>query len=71
MPMLHQIAGSDAKWRQRPFVSMSSCFVVPPLRFAEDACRCLEVGVRAGMPVLLLAGLLGLPIGDEVSAPGL
>jgi len=34
---------------------MSNCFVVPPLKFAEDACRCLEAGVRAGMPVLLLA----------------
>ena len=55
MPMLHMIAGSEKKWRERPFVSMSSCFVVPPMRFAEDACKVLEVGVRAGMPVLLLA----------------
>ena len=55
MPMLHAIAGGEDKWRERPFVSMSSCFVVPPLRFAEDACRVLEVGVRAGMPILLLA----------------
>ena len=53
MPMLHMIAGGEKKWRERPFVSMSSCFVVPPLRFAEDACKVLEVGVRAGMPVLL------------------
>jgi len=55
MPMLHRVAGSEAKWRDKPFVSMSSCFVVPPLKFAEDACRTLEAGVRAGMPVLLLA----------------
>ena len=55
MPMLHKIAGGEARWRQRPFVSMSSCFVVPPLRFAEDACATLEAGVRAGMPILLLA----------------
>ena len=53
--MLHVIAGGEDKWRARPFVSMSSCFVVPPLKFAEDACRCLEAGVRGGMPVLLLA----------------
>ncbi len=53
--MLHMIAGGEKKWRERPFVSMSNCFVVPPLRFAEDACRCLEVAVEAGMPVLLLA----------------
>ena len=55
MPMLHAIAGSESRWRERPFVSMSSCFVVPPLRFAEDACATLEAGVRAGMPILLLA----------------
>jgi trimethylamine--corrinoid protein Co-methyltransferase len=55
MPMLHAVAGGEARWRDKPFVSMSSCFVVPPLKFAEDACRTLEVGVRAGMPVLLLA----------------
>jgi trimethylamine--corrinoid protein Co-methyltransferase len=53
--MLHLIAGSEEAWRARPFVSMSACFVVPPLKFAEDACRCLEVGVRGGMPILLLA----------------
>lgn len=53
--MLHVIAGGEASWRARPFVSMSNCFVVPPLKFAVDACRCLEAAVRAGMPVLLLA----------------
>jgi trimethylamine--corrinoid protein Co-methyltransferase len=53
--MLHLIAGDGRRWRARPFVSMSNCFVVPPLKFATDACRCLEVAVRAGMPVLLLA----------------
>jgi trimethylamine--corrinoid protein Co-methyltransferase len=55
MPMLHRLAGGEAAWREKPFVSMSSCFVVPPLKFAEDACSTLEAGVRAGMPVLLLA----------------
>ena len=55
LELLHTVAGGEDKWRARPFVSMSSCFVVPPLKFAEDACRCLEVGVRGGMPVLLLA----------------
>lgn len=55
LKMLHMIAGSEEAWRKRPFVSMSSCFVVPPMKFAQDACRCLEVAVRGGMPVLLLA----------------
>ncbi|MGI9301889.1 MAG: trimethylamine methyltransferase family protein [Gammaproteobacteria bacterium] len=55
MPMLHAIAGGEDEWRARPFLSNSNCFVVPPLRFAEDACRVLESVVRNGMPVLLLA----------------
>jgi trimethylamine--corrinoid protein Co-methyltransferase len=53
--MLHHIAGGEKAWRERPFVSQSNCFVVPPLKFAADACRCLEVAVREGMPVLLLS----------------
>jgi trimethylamine--corrinoid protein Co-methyltransferase len=53
--MLHMVAGGEDKWRARPFVSQSNCFVVPPLKFAEDACRCLEVAARGGMPVLLLS----------------
>ncbi len=36
-------------------MSQSNCFVVPPMKFAEDACRCLETAVRGGMPVLLLS----------------
>ncbi len=55
LQILHAIAGSEEKWRERPFVSQSNCFVVPPLKFAEDACRCLEVAARGGMPVLLLS----------------
>ncbi len=55
LQMLHMIAGGEDKWRARPFVSQSNCFVVPPMKFAADACRCLEVAVRGGMPVLLLS----------------
>ena len=55
LKLLHEIAGGEDKWRARPFASVSCCFVVPPLRFAEDACRVMEVCVRGGMPVLLLA----------------
>ena len=55
LPMLHAIAGSEEKFRERPFVSMSNCFVVPPMKFAEDACGCLEAAARAGIPILLLA----------------
>ncbi len=55
LKLLHYVSGGEDKWRARPFVSMSNCFVVPPMKFAEDACRCLEAAVRGGMPVLLLA----------------
>ncbi len=55
LSMLHMIAGGEDKWRARPFASLSCCFVVPPLRFAEDACRVMETCVRGGMPILLLA----------------
>ena len=53
--MLHLVAGGEERWRAEPFVSCSCCFVVPPFRWAEDACRVLETCVRGGMPVLLLA----------------
>ena len=55
LEMLHLVAGGEARWRERPFVSQSNCFVVPPLKWAEDACRCLEAAARGGMPVLLLS----------------
>ncbi len=53
--MLHQIAGGEAAWRERPFVSNSNCFVVPPMTFAEESCEVMEACIRAGMPVLLLS----------------
>ncbi len=60
MPMLHAIAGGEDKWRERPFVTISNTFVVPPLRFGEDSCECLEVAVQEGMPVILAAaGMAG------------
>jgi len=53
--MLHMIAGSEAKWRARPFMSNSNCFVVPPMRFASESCLIMEQCIAAGMPVLLLS----------------
>ena len=53
--LLHLVAGGEAAWRARPFVSNSNCFVVPPMKFATDACTTMEMCVRAGMPVLLLS----------------
>jgi trimethylamine--corrinoid protein Co-methyltransferase len=53
--MLHMIAGGEARWRARPFASASVCFVVPPMKFAPEACETMEALIRAGMPVLLLS----------------
>ena len=55
LEMLHIIAGGEAQWRARPFVSQSNCFVVPPMKFTEEALKCLQLAVEAGMPVLLLS----------------
>lgn len=53
--MLHMIAGGEDKWRQRPFVSNSNCFVVPPMKFATESCQTMEACIRNGMPILLLS----------------
>ncbi|WP_416915503.1 MAG: trimethylamine methyltransferase family protein [Roseicyclus sp.] len=53
--MLHMVAGGEEKWLERPFVSNSNCFVVPPMKFAEESCITMEDCVRRGMPMLLLS----------------
>ena len=53
--LLHTVAGGEAAWRARPFVSNSNCFVVPPMKFAEESCITMEACIRAGMPMLLLS----------------
>jgi trimethylamine--corrinoid protein Co-methyltransferase len=53
--MLHMIAGGEDKWRERPFVSNSNCFVVPPMKFATESCQVMEKCIAGGMPVLLLS----------------
>ncbi|WP_298835496.1 trimethylamine methyltransferase family protein [uncultured Roseobacter sp.] len=58
--LLHMIAGGEDKWRERPFMSNSNCFVVPPMKFATESCLVMEECIRYGMPVLLLsAGMAG------------
>ncbi|EEE39194.1 trimethylamine methyltransferase family protein [Rhodobacteraceae bacterium KLH11] len=58
--MLHMIAGGEDAWRERPFVSNTNCFVVPPLKFATESCQVMEECIKAGMPILLLsAGMAG------------
>ncbi|MEM1364234.1 MAG: trimethylamine methyltransferase family protein [Pseudomonadota bacterium] len=55
LDMLHMIAGSEAAWRERPFVLNTNCFVVPPMKFATESCEAMELAIRGGMPVLLLS----------------
>ncbi len=55
LEMMYKVAGGEEAFRARPFVSNSNCFVVPPLRFAADACDVLEECVKGGLPVLLLS----------------
>ncbi len=55
LEMLHLIAGGEAAWRARPFLSNSNCFVVPPMKFATESCQVMEACIRGGMPVLLLS----------------
>ena len=53
--LIHMIAGGEENWRARPFISNSNCFVVPPMKFATDACRVMEKCIAGGMPILLLS----------------
>ncbi len=50
-----QLAGGPGEFRKRPFCTLLSCHVVPPMRFAEEACAALEAGVRLGFPVQLIS----------------
>ncbi|MEM7564605.1 MAG: trimethylamine methyltransferase family protein [Pseudomonadota bacterium] len=55
LKMLHMVAGGEDKWRERPFMSISCCHVVPPMKFTDEALSCIKVAVEGGMPVLLLS----------------
>lgn len=55
LDVLYAVAGGEANFRARPFVSNSNCFVVPPMKFAEDACGVMEACVEGGIPILLLS----------------
>ncbi len=60
MELIHMLAGGEAAWRARPFISNTNCFVVPPMKFATESCETMELCIRAGMPILLLsAGMAG------------
>ena len=71
MDMVHILAGGKNSWFQKPFISNSNCFVVPPLKFATESCLVMEECIKSGMPILLLsAGQAGAtapaPIGGAI-----
>jgi len=47
--------GGEGMFRRRPFCSIACCHVVPPMRFAREACDSMEAAVRSGMPVTVLS----------------
>ncbi len=49
------IAGGEQAFRARPFLCVSTCFIVPPLKFAEDALRVIECAARHGVPLKLVS----------------
>ncbi|MBO9446937.1 trimethylamine methyltransferase family protein [Ruegeria sp. R14_0] len=53
--MFHMIAGGEQAWRERPFCCVSTCFVVPPLTFAEEALGIIECAAETGTPLKLVS----------------
>ncbi|TMV03378.1 methyltransferase [Ruegeria sediminis] len=53
--IFHAIAGGEAAWRERPFCCVSTCFVVPPLTFAEEALSIIECAADTGTPLKLVS----------------
>ncbi|MEO0822898.1 MAG: trimethylamine methyltransferase family protein, partial [Pseudomonadota bacterium] len=53
--MLHLLAGGAEALRARPPVCVSTCFVVPPLTFAEEALGVIECAARHGIPLKLVS----------------
>ncbi|MEX0316408.1 MAG: trimethylamine methyltransferase family protein [Ruegeria sp.] len=53
--LCYRIAGGEAAFRARPFLTVMVCHVVPPMRFAEEACDVLDAAILAGFPVQLIS----------------
>lgn len=52
------IAGDEATFLARPFMSLNLCYSVSPLRFAEETTETLTAAIRAGFPVALVSAPL-------------
>ncbi|MEL7014232.1 MAG: trimethylamine methyltransferase family protein [Pseudomonadota bacterium] len=53
--MLSMIMGGPQALRARPPVCVSTCFIVPPLTFAEEALGVIECAARHGIPLKLVS----------------
>lgn len=53
--MFQIIAGGEEAWRARPFCCVSTCFIVPPLTFAEEALGIIECASETGTPLKLVS----------------
>ena len=53
--LCYALAGGEQAFRARPFVTIMVCHVVPPMRFAEEACETLQLAIEAGFPVQLIS----------------
>lgn len=53
--LCYAVAGSEAAFRARPFLTVMVCHVVPPMRFAKEAIDTLEAAILAGFPVQLIS----------------
>jgi len=56
----YAVAGGEANFRRKPFLTIMATHVVPPMRFATESCEIVEQAVRHGIPVQLIsAGQMG------------
>nr|WP_321248967.1 trimethylamine methyltransferase family protein [uncultured Ruegeria sp.] len=53
--MLTMITGGPEALRARPPLCISTCFVVPPLNFAEEALEVIATAARHGIPLKLVS----------------
>lgn len=53
--LCYMVAGGEAAFRARPFLTVMVCHVVPPMRFAVEALDTLESAILAGFPVQLIS----------------
>ena len=53
--MMKMIVGGAEALRERPPLCVSTCFIVPPLTFADEALEVIECAARNGIPLKLVS----------------